>query len=66
MSGELSGADVVAEHLVTCTDANAAVVVDGSADDVIAQMTAAGWTLSERIDQVAGKRIRFLTPPEVA
>lgn len=58
-----SGPETVAGHLADCTDAKAAIVVDGSADDVIAQMTAAGWTLDERVDHVAGKRIRFLKMP---
>ena len=63
MSAPVSGPETVAEHLANCTDAKAAIVVDGSADDVIAQMTAAGWTLEERVDHVAGKRIRFLKMP---
>jgi hypothetical protein len=62
-SGPVSGAETVTEHLADCTDAKAAIVIDGSADDVIAQMTAAGWTLEERVDHVAGKRIRFLKAP---
>jgi hypothetical protein len=56
-------ADVVVEHLRDCTDAKAAVVVDGSADQIIDRMVAAGWELAERVDVVAGKRIRFLRAP---
>jgi hypothetical protein len=58
-----SNADLLIEHIVNCTPAKAAVVVDGSADDIVAGMVAAGWTLGGRVDRVAGKRIRFLTPP---
>lgn len=53
----------MAEHLRDCTPARAAIVVDGSADEIIAGLAAAGWTLAERTDYVAGKRIRFVTPP---
>lgn len=56
-------ADAVVEHMAQCTDARAALVVDGSADQVIADLAAAGWTVYERVDYVAGKRIRFLSPP---
>jgi hypothetical protein len=58
-----SGADVMLEHIQECTPAKALVVVDGSADDIVARMQAEGWTLSERVDRLLGKRIRFLTPP---
>lgn len=62
---EENPADAVADHVAECTDARAAIVVDGSADDVVARMIAAGWTLEERVDLVGGKRIRFLqAPPE--
>jgi hypothetical protein len=54
VSTERSNADV---------GADAVVVVDGSADDVIAQMLADGWTLQPGVDRVAGKRIRYLQPP---
>lgn len=56
-------AGVVAEHIAECTDAKAAIVVDGSADEVIASLVAAGWGLSERVEYVAGKRIRYVTVP---
>lgn len=58
-----SGPEVITSHLVQCTQARAALVVDGSADGIIARLTAAGWTLEERTDLVAGKRIRFLRAP---
>ena len=60
---QVSGADVLVDHIVQCTDAGAVVVVDGSADDIIGRMLAAGWTVEQRVDRVAGKRIRFLHPP---
>lgn len=63
MPAEPTGADVIVEHMAECTDAKAAIVMDGSADEVIARMVAAGWTLGERVDRVAGKRIRFLSAP---
>jgi hypothetical protein len=56
-------ADVIAEHLAQCTGASAAVVVDGNADAIIADLLAAGWTLDERTDCISGKRIRFVRPP---
>jgi hypothetical protein len=56
-------AEILVEHLTECSDAKAAIVVDGSADDIVAEMVAAGWTLAERVDHVAGKRIRFLQAP---
>ncbi len=58
-----SPADIVAEHLAECTDAKAAIVVDGNADEVIAGLLAAGWTLSDRAELIAGKRIRYLRTP---
>lgn len=60
---EPSDAEVLVSHLIECTDAKAAIVVDGSADDVIAMMIAAGWMLDSRVDLVSGKRIRFLVAP---
>lgn len=45
-------------------DADGVIVAhQGSADDVVATMVAAGWTLSDRVEYVAGKRIRTLIPP---
>jgi hypothetical protein len=64
MPGQVDGGpEIIAQHLKDCTPAKAAVIVDGSADDLIAGMTAAGWLLGERVDRIAGKRIRFLTVP---
>jgi hypothetical protein len=59
------GAQVVADHLANCAQAAAALVVDGNADLEIAKLLAAGWTWTEGMstEYVAGKRIRYLTPP---
>jgi hypothetical protein len=62
---EPTGADIVADHLANCAGAGAALVMQsGSADDLIVTLLAAGWTWSDRpTEVVAGKRIRYLTPP---
>jgi len=60
----MTDAEVIAEHIKTCTDAQGVVVMDhGSADPVIRQMLDAGWKLSEQVDYVGGKRIRFMEAP---
>ena len=56
---------VLVEHV----GRNAQAVIatqQGPADEEIAAMVAAGWTLSDQVDHVAGKRIRYLTPPPTA
>jgi len=58
------GAEEMVEHLTGCTDAGAAIVVDGNADEVVAGLVAAGWTLRERVDLIGGKRIRYLDTPD--
>lgn len=63
MSTPDDGPVVLIEHMTVCRGAQAVIVVDGSADQVIAGMLAAGWTLQEGTDYVAGKRIRFLSLP---
>lgn len=65
LKGDGSRAGAVVEHMASCTDAGAAIVVDGNADEIIARLVADGWTLGSRVDQVAGKRIRFVTPPAI-
>lgn len=60
------GAETVVDHFINCTDAKAAVVVDGSVDDDVANLVVVGWMLSGCVDYVAGKRIRFLVPPLAA
>jgi hypothetical protein len=51
------------EHLRDCLKADAAIVKDGSADDVVAELLAAGWTLDSEVTYMAGKRIRMMHPP---
>jgi hypothetical protein len=58
-----SPAAQLVDHLATCRKADALVVVDGNADQIIADMIAAGWTLAEGAEVVGGKRIRMMTPP---
>lgn len=59
-----SGADLVLDHIANCTDVGALVVAQsGSLHEQVAEMVADGWTLDDRVDYVAGKRIRYLTPP---
>lgn len=58
-----NAADRLVEHVAECTGAQAMVVVDGNADEIVTRMVEAGWTLDERVDLVEGKRIRFLIPP---
>lgn len=59
----MNPAEQVTAHLRDCMHAQAAIVCDGSGDDVVTTLVAAGWTLDERVDYVAGKRIRTLNPP---
>jgi hypothetical protein len=59
----VTDADIIAEHLAHCTSAQAAIVVDGPADDIITQLTRAGWVLEDRVDVISGKRIRFMRVP---
>jgi hypothetical protein len=58
-----SAAEVLADHLAHCTQADAAIVVDGSADELLAEMLAAGWTWDGTAEYMLGKRVRYLTPP---
>lgn len=58
-----SGAEILVRHLVECTPARAAIVIDGNGDDTVQKLVDAGWVLRERVDHVAGKRIRFLELP---
>jgi hypothetical protein len=64
--GDGSPAAAVAYHLKHCAQAGGAIVMHHpgeSADEVIARLTAAGWTLQDKTDHVAGKRIRYVVPP---
>lgn len=57
-------AAMLADHLAACHEADALLVVDGSADEIIARLVAAGWTLSDEPPEITGgKRIRMMTPP---
>lgn len=62
-------ATALAEHLRDCRGAHGALVMQsGSADPVIADMLAQGWTWANGTEEasterVAGKRIRYLNPP---
>jgi hypothetical protein len=56
-------AQALADHLAECTGADAAVVADGNADDIVASLIAAGWTLDDGAEFIAGKRIRMMHPP---
>jgi hypothetical protein len=60
---EMTGAELVAAHVAECTEACAAIVVDGSADDTIDRLVADGWTNTGKVEYIAGKRIRYLVPP---
>lgn len=62
MSDETNGAKELAEHLKDCRQVDAAVVVDGNADDLVARLLADGWVY-EGVEYVMGKRVRYLVPP---
>jgi len=52
----------IAEHVA---DTDAAIVVDGSADVIIARLLTEGWTFDERPSVTCmGKRVRYLRPPK--
>lgn len=57
-------AEIIVDHLKNCTDARAALVVDGNADEIIERLHAAGWGLEEKVEYIGGKRIRYMTLPE--
>lgn len=58
------GAALMAEHLKECAQVDAAIVVDGNADPVIATLLADGWTWDERpTERLLGKRVRYLKAP---
>jgi hypothetical protein len=51
----------ISEHL---KDAQAVLVVDGSANEVIAQLLATGWIWADRPTvHCTGKRVRYLQAP---
>jgi hypothetical protein len=57
-----SAPDAMVAHLTECRKVDAAIVIDGNGDDVVATLLAAGWTYSGE-EHVAGKRVRYLVPP---
>jgi hypothetical protein len=63
MSGPQDGVSVLAEHLARCHSVDAAIVVDGTADDLVDRLLADGWAY-EGVEYVAGKRVRYLVPPD--
>lgn len=56
----MTPAEILAEHVAGCTGADAAIVVDGNADSVIEALVADGWELTDRVEYVEGKRIRYV------
>jgi hypothetical protein len=60
-----NGPQAVVDHMTRCHPVGAAIVFDGNADDTVAKLLAAGWTWTEgtTTEYVAGKRLRYLTPP---
>jgi hypothetical protein len=71
VNGEPITAEEFVDHLVNCgpTKPDAMIVCDTgvNGDDVIATMVNTGyWRLSDRVEYLAGKRIRTLVPNEDA
>lgn len=62
VTGMKSDADLIIGSLRD-GNADAAIIVNGSADDAIARLLEAGWTLEDKTKIVAGKRIRYIRPP---
>ena len=56
--------DLLVDHLAAKGDP-CLVTHEGPADEVVASLLAAGWTLSPEVDYVSGKRIRTLVAPDV-
>jgi hypothetical protein len=57
------GAAELADHLKNCRQVDAVIAGDGSLDEVVESMIAAGWTYSG-VEYVEGKRVRYLSAPE--
>lgn len=55
--------DAMVTHMRDCRKADAATVVDGSADTLVEQMLAEGWTMQPQVDLIGGKRLRVMVPP---
>ena len=56
------GAEELADHLKRCRGVDAAIVQDGNADTLVADLIGAGWRY-EGTEHVEGKRVRYLVPP---
>lgn len=57
-------ADDLVEHLTRDrSKTSAAIVADGSADTLVDTLVGAGWQVAPDHEYVAGKRVRYLTPP---
>lgn len=63
MSDDKTGPEQLLEHLTQCRQVDAAIVQDGNADQMVAALIARGWRY-EGVEHVAGKRVRYLVPPE--
>lgn len=59
---ELDGPEALVDHLKHCREVDAAIVMDGNADELVAGLLAQGWTY-EGVEYVGGKRVRYLVPP---
>lgn len=59
---EVAGDEDLAEHLSQCRAVDAAIVVQGSADEVVSRLLAEGWTY-EGVEYLGDKRVRYLVPP---
>lgn len=55
-------AEIVVDHMINCLGADAAIVVDGNANSLVADLIAHGWTIEQRVDVILGKRIRIMHP----
>jgi hypothetical protein len=58
----MMGPEDLVAHLKDCRQVDAVIAQDGNADDLVASLMAAGWTY-DGVEYVAGKRVRYLTPP---
>lgn len=59
----MSELNELVSHLRSCRKTDAAVVVDGNADELVSALIEQGWTYGG-VEFIAGKRVRYLTPPD--
>lgn len=52
----------LADHLKNCMGVDAAIVQDGNADMLVAELIGAGWRYGG-VQYVEGKRVRQMVPP---